>query len=90
VPVPTNLALASAGRDGHPPPVSARRPLAWRQQGTADGTADLIPRADILALAGPPARTYQFQSFTIMVWNTNLIPLLGTPLSTLPGNIGHT
>jgi hypothetical protein len=57
--------------------------------GTADGTADLIPRADILALAGPPRRTYQFRSFTIMVWNTNLLPLLGTPPSCLPGDIGH-
>ncbi len=56
--------------------------------GTADGTADLIPRAEILALAGPPARTYHFQSFTIMVWNKNLLALLaGPPL--LPGNVGH-
>jgi hypothetical protein len=58
--------------------------------GTADGSADLIPRADILALAGPPARTYQFRSFTILVWNTNLVPLLGTPPSHLPGDIGHS
>ena len=57
--------------------------------GTADGTADLIPRADILALAGPPRRTYQFRSFTIMAWNTNLLPLLGTQPSRLPGDIGH-
>jgi hypothetical protein len=57
--------------------------------GTADGTADLIPRADVLALAGPPARTYRFQAFTIMVWNTNLIPLLRTPPSVRPGNIGR-
>lgn len=57
--------------------------------GTADGSADLIPRADILALAGPPAATYQFRSFTIMVWNTNLLALLGTPPSRLPGNIGR-
>jgi len=57
--------------------------------GTADGSADLIPRADILALAGQPARTYHFRSFTILVWNTNLLPLLGTPPSRLPGDIGH-
>jgi hypothetical protein len=57
--------------------------------GTANGTADLIPQKEILALAGPPARTYQFQEFTIMVWNTNLLALLGTPSSTLPGVIGH-
>jgi hypothetical protein len=57
--------------------------------GTANGTADLIPQKEILALAGPPARIYQFQEFTIMVWNTNLLALLGTPSSTLPGVIGH-
>ena len=57
--------------------------------GTADGTADLIPKAEILALAGPPARTYQFQSFTIMVWNHNLLSLLGSPPARTPGDIGH-
>jgi hypothetical protein len=57
--------------------------------GTADGRADLIPRAEILALAGPPARSYQFESFTIMVWNENLLTYLGSPPSRTPGNIGH-
>ena len=57
--------------------------------GTADGTADVIPRREILALAGPPARTYQFQSFTIMVWDTNLLAQLGGPPSRLPGVIGR-
>jgi len=57
--------------------------------GTADGTADLIPRAEILALAGPPARTYHFESFTIMVWNKNLLTLLAAPPTVLPGDIGH-
>jgi hypothetical protein len=57
--------------------------------GTADGRADLIPRAEILALAGPPARSYQFESFTIMVWNKNLLTYLGSPPSRTPGNIGH-
>jgi hypothetical protein len=57
--------------------------------GAADGTADLIPRAEILALAGPPARTYQFESFTIMVWNKNLLTLLASPPSRTPGDIGH-
>ena len=37
--------------------------------GSADGSADLVPRADIIALAGPPAGTYQFESFTVMVWD---------------------
>ena len=57
--------------------------------GPADGTADLIPRAEILALAGPPARTYHFESFTIMVWNKNLLTLLASPPSRTPGDIGH-
>ena len=57
--------------------------------GPADGTADLIPQAEILALAGPPARTYRFESFTIMVWNKNLLTLLAGPPSLLPGNVGH-
>jgi hypothetical protein len=57
--------------------------------GPADDAADLIPRAEILALAGPPARTYQFESFTIMVWNENLLTLLATPPSRTPGDIGH-
>jgi hypothetical protein len=58
--------------------------------GTADGTADLIPRSEILALAGPPARTYQLPSCTVMVWNTNLLRLLGAAPSHLPGDIGHS
>jgi hypothetical protein len=58
--------------------------------GTADGPADLIPRAEILALAGPPARTYQFQAFTVMVWNENLLTLLGDPPAVTPGDIGHS
>jgi len=57
--------------------------------GTTDGPADVIPRAEILGLAGPPARTYRFQAFTIMVWNENLLPLLGAPPAVTPGDIGH-
>jgi hypothetical protein len=57
--------------------------------GGAGGTADLIPRKEILALAGPPARTYQVGTFTVMVWDTNLLALLGRPASRLPGDIGH-
>jgi hypothetical protein len=56
--------------------------------GTADGAGDLIPRDEILALAGPPARTYRFWSFTIMVWNTNLLDRLAAPASRFPGDIG--
>ena len=57
--------------------------------GSADGTADLIPRGDILALAGPPAGTYHFRSFTIMVWDKNLLALLGPTPSRVPGDIGR-
>lgn len=57
--------------------------------GTADGSADLIPYGEILALGGPPDRTYQVQAFTILVWSTNLLDRLGTPPSTAPGVIGH-
>jgi hypothetical protein len=58
--------------------------------GTADGWADLIPRREIRALAGPPARTYHFQAFTIMVWNKNLLGDLGSPPALKPGIIGHS
>jgi hypothetical protein len=58
--------------------------------GTAEGRSDLIPRGEILALAGPPAHTYHFQAFTIMVWNDNLLADLGSPPSLKPGNIGHS
>ena len=51
------------------------------------GGASLVPRRDILALAGPPARTYHYKTFTIMVWNHNLLANLGSPPSALPGDI---
>jgi hypothetical protein len=51
------------------------------------GGVSLIPRRDILALAGPPARTYHYRTFTIMVWNHNLLANLGSPPSALPGDI---
>jgi hypothetical protein len=50
------------------------------------GVSD-IPQRDILALAGPPAHTYHYQTFTIMVWNQNLLAKLGRPPSALPGNV---
>jgi hypothetical protein len=58
--------------------------------GTANGAADLISRPEIVALAGPPARTYRFESFTIMVWNENLLTRLGPRPSQAPGDIGHS
>ena len=51
------------------------------------GNVSVIPRGDILALAGPPAQTYHYMTFTIMVWNHNLLADLGSPPSALPGNI---
>jgi len=53
------------------------------------GGISAIPRRDILALAGPPARTYHYKTFIIMVWNHNLLADLGTPPSPLPGNLRH-
>jgi hypothetical protein len=47
----------------------------------------IIPYRDILALAGPPAYTYHYKTFTIWVWNHNLLADLGTPPSSLPGDI---
>jgi hypothetical protein len=55
---------------------------------TADvGGVSVVPRRDILAFAGPPARTYHYKTFTIMVWNKNLLADLGSPPSAKPGNI---
>jgi hypothetical protein len=47
----------------------------------------IIPRPDLLALAGPPAHTYHYKTFTIWVWNHNLLARLGGPPSPLPGDI---
>jgi hypothetical protein len=47
----------------------------------------IIPRRDILALAGPPALTYHYKTFTIWVWNHNLLADLGGPPSPSPGDI---
>jgi hypothetical protein len=57
---------------------------------TADGGGvgiSVVPRRDILSFAGPPARTYHYKTFTIMVWNKNLLADLGRPPSAKPGNI---
>ena len=51
------------------------------------GRTSLIPHADIIALAGPPAHTYHYRTFTIMVWNKNLLADLGHPPSAFPGDI---
>ena len=55
---------------------------------TADGNGvSVVPQRDILALAGPPAHTYHYKTFTVMVWNKNLLTDLGSPPSSTPGNI---
>jgi hypothetical protein len=47
----------------------------------------IIPYRDLLALAGPPARTYHYKTFTIWVWNHNLLADLGGPPSSRPGDV---
>jgi hypothetical protein len=55
---------------------------------TADGNGvSVVPERDILAFAGPPAHTYHYKTFTIMVWHKNLLADLGSPPSAKPGNI---
>jgi hypothetical protein len=62
---------------------------------TADGNSgptpgqgvSVVPMRDILPFAGPPAHIYHYKTFTIMVWNKNLLADLGSPPSSLPGNI---
>jgi hypothetical protein len=50
--------------------------------------SSMIPSAAIAALhAGPPVHVYRYKTFTIMVWNHNLLDNLGRPASTLPGEI---
>ena len=48
----------------------------------------MIPLPAIAALhAGPPAHVYHYKTFTIMVWDHNLLDDLGSRPSTLPGKI---
>jgi hypothetical protein len=48
----------------------------------------MIPLPAIEALhAGPPAHVYHYKTFTIMVWNHNLLDDLGRHPSTTPGQI---
>ena len=50
--------------------------------------SSMIPGPAIAALhAGPPAHVYHYETFTIMVWDHNLLEDLGSPPSTLPGEI---
>ena len=50
--------------------------------------SSMIPRPAIAALhAGPPARVYHYKTFTIMVWDHNLLDDLGSRPSAWPGEI---
>jgi len=50
--------------------------------------SSMIPGAAIAALhAGPPVHVYHYKTFTIMVWDHNLLDNLGGPPTTLPGEI---
>jgi hypothetical protein len=50
--------------------------------------SSMIPGPAIAALhAGPPVHVYHYKTFTIMVWDHNLLDNLGRPPSVLPGEI---
>ena len=50
----------------------------WGMDGGPNRLIGLIPRSAIAALhAGPPAHVYHYKTFTIMVWNHNLLDNLG-------------
>jgi hypothetical protein len=56
--------------------------------GGANRLVSLIPRSAIAALhAGPPAHVYHYKTFTIMVWNHNLLDNLGSAPGIQPGDI---
>jgi len=39
--------------------------------------ADTVPDAAVRATFGPPARTYRFDGYTVLVWNVNLLTRMG-------------
>jgi hypothetical protein len=60
----------------------------WGMDGGPNRLVSMIPRTAIAALhAGPPAHVYHYKTFTIMVWNHNLLENLGTAPGILPGEI---
>jgi hypothetical protein len=63
----------------------------WGMDGGPNRLVSMIPRSAIAALhAGPPAHVYHYQTFTIMVWNHNLLENLGSAPGILPGEIPCT
>jgi hypothetical protein len=60
----------------------------WGMDGGPHRLIGLIPSTAIAALhAGPPAHVYHYKTFTIMVWNHNLLDNLGKNPSIEPGEI---
>jgi hypothetical protein len=59
----------------------------WGNDGGGPGVpASMIPRRSLIALhAGPPAHVYHYKTFTIMVWNHNILNNLGNHPSVQPG-----
>ncbi len=63
----------------------------WGMDGGPNRRISLIPRSAIAALhAGPPAHVFHYKTFTIMVWDHNLLNNLGGNPSTEPGAIPCT
>ena len=60
----------------------------WGMDGGDHRLIGLIPGSAIAALhAGPPAHVYHYKTFTIMVWNHNLLDNLGSNPAIEPGEI---
>jgi hypothetical protein len=63
----------------------------WGMDGGPNRLIGLIPGSAIAALhAGPPAHVYHYKTFTIMVWNHNLLNDLGKNPSIDPGEVPCT
>ena len=63
----------------------------WGMDGGPHRLISLIPRSAIAALhAGPPAHVYHYKTFTIMVWNHNLLGNLDSNPSIQPGDVPCT
>jgi hypothetical protein len=63
----------------------------WGMDGGPHRRIGLIPRGAIAALhAGPPAHVYYYKSFTIMVWDHNLLGNLNKTPSVEPGQVPCT
>ncbi len=63
----------------------------WGMSGGPHRLVSMISRSAIAALhAGPPAHVYHYKTFTIMVWNHNLLENLGSAPGILPGEIPCT